>query len=69
MKAPKFLKGVSLPFDGTDNMAAALEDLNRQTGVLEVYYYEATQTLYIKYDPDLTNEGIIQQTLQGGGLA
>ncbi len=69
MKAPKFLKGVSLPFDGTDNMAPALEDLNRQTGVLEVYYYEATQTLYIKYDPDLTNEGIIQQTLQGGGLA
>lgn len=63
MKQPSFLKGVSIPFEenGGDNLQT-LQDVD---GVLEVFHYQQMQTLYIKYDPDRTNEGIIQKTLSG----
>lgn len=69
MKPPKFLKGLSLPFELTGDSSSSLEALRQVEGVLEVYHYGEMQTLYIKYDPDLTNEGIIHKTLQGGRLA
>lgn len=69
MKPPKFLKGISVPFVLNESSAEDLAELNRQHGVLEVFHYDEMQTLYIKYDPDLTNEGIIQKTLRCPSLA
>lgn len=69
MKKPSFLKGVTISLlEGTDCQEKIL-GLKSLSGVQEVFHYEQKQTLYIKYDPDLTNEGIIQKTLGSPGLA
>lgn len=63
MQSPKFLKGLSVPYQLNDEDSDRLNELNALDGVLEIFHYQEMQTLYIKYDPDLTNDGIIHKTL------
>ncbi len=63
MDKPNFVKGVSVKLPSKEKYDEHISVLNSMEGVLEVFHYEQMQTLYIKYDPDQTNEGLIHQTL------
>lgn len=65
MKPPKFLKSTSIALSDYEAYEHAASSLADCQGVLEVFWYQDKCTLYVKYDPDVTNDGLIQTVALG----